>query len=331
LKRLIIACVATALIAGAATATAGSLITSRDIQDRSIRGRDIARGTIPSNRLSAAVRRQLAQRGSAQSQSPGQNGTAGSNGTNGAQGPQGAPGVNGADGADGADGQDGAQGDPGPVTGSGNWGTINRNTIGSPVTVLRAGPNVATSTTTVDGPPRGNGSLSIIVADEGTGTADEKATYGNEVDFLGDPLSGIADVGFSVWTSGENGAGNNPNITFEVDKDTATGGIQYSSLVFVPTDTLTADRWTDDIDADNGNADGFWYYTNTSGSPVGTPCTLAEQCTIAEAKSNFPNAVLLTVAVGKGRDAEWQGAVDALRINNEVFDFEEHGVSVGGP
>ena len=38
------------------------------------------------------------------------------------------------------------------------------------------------------------------------------------------------------------------------------------------------------------------------------------------------NATIMTAAVAKGRDAEWQGAVDGLRINDTVFDFEETGV-----
>lgn len=318
LKRLIVACVATAMIAGAATATAGQLISSSDIQDRSIRGRDIALNTIPANRLTPAVRRQLAQRNSAASQSSGAQGPAGTNGGQGAQG---------ARGATGPQGPQGPQGVPGPVQGSGNWGTINRNTIGSPVTVLRAGPHTATGgTPAVDSPPFGSGSLSIIVADQTTGTADEKATYGNEVDFAGDPLSEVDQVAFSVYTTGENGAGNNPNIAFEVDKDSGTAGVQYSSLVFVPTRTMTVNRWNTDIDADDDNVDGYWYYTNVSGSPVGAPCNQSAQCTLAEAQANFPSATLLTAAVGKGRDSKWQGAVDGLQINSTVYDFEEHGV-----
>jgi hypothetical protein len=40
---------------------------------------------------------------------------------------------------------------------------------------------------------------------------------------------------------------------------------------------------------------------------------------------------LYSVQITKGRDNSFQGAVDALRINNTVFDFEEHGVSPTTP
>ena len=36
--------------------------------------------------------------------------------------------------------------------------------------------------------------------------------------------------------------------------------------------------------------------------------------------------IIGTVAVSKGRDNSFQGAVDGLRINGTVFDFEETGV-----
>jgi hypothetical protein len=39
-------------------------------------------------------------------------------------------------------------------------------------------------------------------------------------------------------------------------------------------------------------------------------------------------AKILSVAVTKGREYAWQGAVDGLTLNNVVYDFEEHGVLV---
>ena len=49
--------------------------------------------------------------------------------------------------------------------------------------------------------------------------------------------------------------------------------------------------------------------------------------TFEDAKAEFPNAEVLSVMVSKGRDFAWQGAVDALRVNDAVFDFEEYGVT----
>ena len=54
-------------------------------------------------------------------------------------------------------------------------------------------------------------------------------------------------------------------------------------------------------------------------------------CTWTQAKAalNDPDgnpAIIYTLAVGKGRDNIWVGAVDGLRYNNSIFDFELLGV-----
>jgi hypothetical protein len=41
-------------------------------------------------------------------------------------------------------------------------------------------------------------------------------------------------------------------------------------------------------------------------------------------------ATILTLGVTKGRDYAWQGAIDRLRVNSQVFDFEASGVIAGG-
>ena len=37
-------------------------------------------------------------------------------------------------------------------------------------------------------------------------------------------------------------------------------------------------------------------------------------------------AVIYSVAVSYGRNEVWNGAVDGLRINDTIYDFEEYGV-----
>ena len=52
------------------------------------------------------------------------------------------------------------------------------------------------------------------------GTPQEKAAFGNEVDFFGDEVSGLTRAGFRVFQTGENAdisPGNMPNITLEID------------------------------------------------------------------------------------------------------------------
>ena len=48
-------------------------------------------------------------------------------------------------------------------------------------------------------------------------------------------------------------------------------------------------------------------------------------------KAAVPNATLYTVQISKGRDWAFSGAVDALQINNAVYDFEPFGVSQTTP
>jgi hypothetical protein len=137
-RKTILACAAVALITGATTATAASLITSEDIQNGTIRASDIKKGTISENRLSSGVREQLGKVGEPGPRGPdgatvygpkgdpgpqgpagkdGQNGTnagPGAQGVKGDTGPAGPKGDPGLAGPAGANGEPGPQGDPGP-------------------------------------------------------------------------------------------------------------------------------------------------------------------------------------------------------------------------
>jgi hypothetical protein len=306
-RKTILACAAVALVVGTTTATAATLITGKDVKDGSITGRDLKDRSVKQADLSRAIRAQLQQVG-AQGGAPG------------TPGPKGDAGTVGAKGDTGAKGDKGEHGDAASTRSAGNWGVINRNTIHSPAVELRSGPFDA---------PVGEGSLNLAVAD-----GSEKAAYGNEVDFAGDPLE-LDEVGFHVYTTGENNAApsdNMPSITFEIDPNLAAGKPQnnYTSLVFMPAKTAS-NAWSGYIDA---TATGLWGLTG--GAFNGTPCSInGSRCTF-DAMMDYLNdggeaATILTVAIGKGRDYEFHGAVDGLRINDDVYDFEEHGVSVGKP
>ncbi|MEU0039232.1 hypothetical protein [Streptomyces sp. NPDC006333] len=204
-----------------------------------------------------------------------------------------------------------------------HWGVITRNTIGSPVAALRDGPFGSFG---VQGsaarPPHGRGSLGIEVADQS-----EKVDFGNEVDFFGDPVLGLTKVGFHVFQTGENvdagGAENMPNIRFEIDPNvSAHPGDNYSTLVWVPDAAPVTGRWSPYIDA---TTTGYWYLTGNE-----TACNQAAECTFAQVKASLNDGgekpTIHTVAVGKGRDHMWIGAVDGLRVNQTVYDFEADGV-----
>ena len=217
---------------------------------------------------------------------------------------------------------------------SGNWGVILRNTIGSPDIDLRAGPQV-NAPAPFGAPPFGTGSLEFLVS-VGTGVqADqEKASYGNEIDFTGDPVANLTAVGFQVFATGEDEVGvppNMPGITFEVDPNLTADPTNFSSLVFEPSANSPANQWSPYIDA-TLDASGVWFLTGAAGTATG--CNLSTPCTFTAVKaalSQGTGAVILTAAVTKGRDFAWQGAIDGLRINNEIFDFEETGVRTVTP
>jgi hypothetical protein len=211
---------------------------------------------------------------------------------------------------------------------------VDRNTIGSPQIALRAGPIVAPGTGT-SAPPFGDGSLGLLVDDNtGAATADEKASFGNQVDFAGDPVSGLDEVGFRVFTTGENsGSGTNmPNISFEIDPNLETHATNFSTFVFVPAANSPANQWSGYIDATDPAA-GDWYMTGNAGTTTG--CHLGDTCEFSEAQTLLDDggtaATILVAQVGKGRDSDWQGAIDGLRINDEVFDFEPFGVITRAP
>ena len=94
-----------------------------------------------------------------------------------------------------------------------NWGIVDRNVQGGGDSYLRAGPTVTTASG-VDAPPLGIGSLGIRTA----GPSD-KAAFGDQVDYVGDPFSDVTQIGYSVFATGEDftgGATNLPSISFEL-------------------------------------------------------------------------------------------------------------------
>ncbi|MEH0424550.1 hypothetical protein [Streptomyces sp. B21-083] len=214
---------------------------------------------------------------------------------------------------------------------SDHWGVIARNTIGSPVAELRTGPFGPFGTTgTAARPPYGRGSLGIEVANNSTTLVppSEKVDFGNEVDFSGQQVLRLRQVGFHVFQTAENVAyggatPNMPNIRFEIDPN-VTATDDYSTLVWVPSASPVTNGWSPFIDA---TSTGYWYLTGNE-----TTCTQAAQCTFAQLKASFTNVnarpTVYTVAVGKGRDFMWIGAIDGLRLNGYVYDFERDGVKV---
>jgi hypothetical protein len=237
-------------------------------------------------------------------------------GSEGPQGPAGAQGPVGPKGAQGTAGPAGPQGPPGEnATYAGpNWGVVHRNVIGAGETEL------ASSTQT---PPRGVGALNIH-----TGSANDKAAFGNEKDFTRKFVKDLTKLSYSVFTTGENSGlnpSNMPSLTFEIDPNREDLPAKHSaSLVYTP-DNTAANAWTGvDPVADTGK---HWGLTGMAG----TPCDInGSRCTFAELKSYLADggedATIYTVQITKGRDFAFSGAVDQLVINDTLYDFEPLGV-----
>ena len=112
---------------------------------------------------------------------------------------------------------------------------------------LRAGPYGSFGVTGPSSkPPSGIGSLGIQVSDNATSGSPpaEKVAFGNEVDFYGDPVSGLSQVGFRVFQTGENAAiapRNMPNISLEIEP---TDRLELQLDGMVPDAAPVTNRWS---------------------------------------------------------------------------------------
>jgi hypothetical protein len=236
----------------------------------------------------------------------------GSRGPAGPAGPQGPAGTGGA-----------AQGAT-PFPGA-NWSIVHRNVIGAADADLGAGPLDA---------PYGDGALQLRTA-----SPNDKTAFGNEQDFVGDLVSGLVNIEYSVFTTGENidkspvggTFGNMPSVAFEIDPNLSTTSTNYSTLVFVAANTAP-NAWTR-INAITAPG-AHWALTGAAGTATGCS-TAGAYCTWAAIQTALDDggtaATILTAQVTKGRDYAFSGAVDGLRINNELFNFEPGGVTTTTP
>ncbi len=206
---------ATALVVvGGGGAVAGSLVTGQDIKDHSIGASDLARNSVNASKVengsltlgdfTEGARKRLEKQG-----------------PEGPQGPQGPAGPAGTAEYVGA-----------------NWSLVDRNVIGDASATLRSGPVSANFGVSVT-PPSGVGSLGIH-----TSSGSDKVAFGNQVDFVDQPVASLETVKYSVFTTGENRAlavNNLPSVSFEVNPHLA--GKTCSTLVFVPQDA-PANQWS---------------------------------------------------------------------------------------
>lgn len=213
------------------------------------------------------------------------------------------------------------------------WGVVGRNTLGSPNAILRDGPygRATSDPASLQPPPYGLGSLGIIV---GNGT--EKIEFGNETNFAGTPISSINILRYWILIGMDNLGASLPSITMEINpNDPAHPSETYSSLVYLPNSSTTPSApatsavnvWQRYDATATGNK---WFATGATGTRIG--CTLSSPCSFAQLQAQLPNAqISLSLGITKGRDDAFVGAVDSLRINNLVYDFEKNGVYAKAP
>lgn len=325
------------LLALGGSAYAAATITGKDIKANSITSPKIKNGTLKTKDLSSSTVNALkGQTGPA--------GPAGPKGDTGAAGPAGPAGADGDDGAVGPAGPTGPQGPTGPSTPATytnpEWSVIDRNTQGSPVAALQGGPYVGAAAN--QKPPFGVGSLGMSV-DGVPRTPDantaEAANFGNQVDFAGIDFGTVNELGFHVFQTGENNQKGNPNmptIKMELDPNLAANpASNFTTMTFVPPNSPT-NVWSGYINAATATASpsgtGF-FLSGAAGTTTG--CLISSPCTLTQLKTalndgNDP-ATILTFSVGHGRDFAWSGAVDGLRLNGTVYDFEPFGVQETTP
>jgi hypothetical protein len=222
-----------------------------------------------------------------------------------------------------------------------NWGVIDRNVINNGDAYLRAGPSHAAipPAGTPQVPPFGVGSLGIRTGgrDNATGgPSDDKAAFGNQVDFARTLVSDLTAVSFYVYTTAENIASgapavNMPNIAIEISANllAVPGPVDFTTMQYEPGAQLPVAWIQQDAVADD---DPHWRLTGEEGEATGcnqvTACTFAEviAALTADDVTDGEPALIGTVAISKGRDFAFSGAVDALQINDTVYDFEPNGV-----
>lgn len=292
---------------GAGGAVAADLITGRDIANGSVRGVDIANGSLHGADIAnGSIDRSEIRDGSLgmSDLAPHVRDQLGSTGARGPRGPE------------------GPAGPPGQYTGA-DWSIIDRNVIGGGDAFLRPGPSSAAFGSD-EVPPMGEGSLGIR-----TDSGADKVAFGNQVAFVDWSVTDITELGFSVFTTGENNdlGHNMPTITFEIDPNLETSTSAYSSMVYLPANG-DANVWTH-FDATDDAQGKVWGLTGAAGTETG--CALSgSRCTWSELQTALDDggepARVYTVAISKGRDFAFSGAVDALRINDDVYDFEPLGV-----
>lgn len=209
-----------------------------------------------------------------------------------------------------------------------NWGIVDRNVIRNGDAYLRTGPTFLTLEGQSVNPPLGEGSLGLR-----TGSTNDQTAFGNQRAFVNDLVSGLTSLGFSVFTTAENnqrGPRNMPSIVIEIDPKLASApNLDRSSMIYTPRNGA-AEQWTS-FDATDSTQGNVWSLTGPAGTITG--CSPGAQCTWDRIQGvledgDLDPARIRNIQIAKLQGHAFSGAVDALRVRQNLYDFEPLGVGV---
>lgn len=165
-------------------------------------------------------------------------------------------------------------------------------------------------------PPMGSGSARLVAPASTDGVVLAKAGYN------GMRLDAITNLAYSTYrTAG--GAALAIALQFNIDNDVTDADNAWKGrLVFEPyfTETVNTGQWQ----TWNPMIQGKWWGT---GAAIAASCPQSSPCTWAQVLAAFPNAGIhqtfgaVLLKAGSGW-AGFDGNVDALTINGDVYDFE---------
>jgi hypothetical protein len=186
-------------------------------------------------------------------------------------------------------------------------------------------------------PPAGAGSLGLHVEGvNGSGSSAEKLAFGDETTFADRPVRDLTNLSYWVFTAEDAFAGHSlPGLSMEVNPD--ANGVAYTTLAYLPdasaAPSAPATRTLNAWQRYDATAAGNKWHSTADLDPSTTLCQVSNPCAFSDLLAQLgPNGrVSFSLGITKGRDNEFTGAVDAIRVNDTVYDFEPEGVRTTTP
>lgn len=322
MKQTIAACAVTALVVGAGSATAASLITSAQIKDGTIQNRDIKKGSISLNRLTPGT--QALIRAGAVTPLSGQSvGAKGDKGDPGAQGPTGATGAQGEQGPNGSTGPQGPAGPQGPEGPKGDTGANADGSVSTPVTAFgqedfaeysfsREQDGPATGTTTFVGD-----SIKLAFPADATGLTGIRKAFDPAV-----PLNTLTALAYKFATTASTSPFAAPNLKVVLGGATPCAGGDCPSPASASTGftTLVIEPNRQSSPVQTGTLDAFGGATVWSTRGIAGAPNTNVNASLADIIAANPGAVIGSISIEAGSTGtgdvwnSFEGTVDWVNV-----------------